>query len=287
MSTTEQRIAANRVNAQLSTGPITAHGKAASSQNATRHGLLSARLFIDDEDPAEFHVVCAELARSLKPVGAIEAALVERIAVSLWRQRRLVQAEAANITLTRQPRKVASGVSSELGRGLGMELKPDELQPFDAEREQWCRTVLAEIESLDGFELATIEQSAPLLWQQIGSDAEEDHQTPAKLIADHKGGLEAYVGELLRWCREQIRQAEARPQTLALAEQVRAKRLVLPGDTLELLSRYQSTLDNQLYKALRALREAQAWRLKTLEQGAPADGADACQTVTEVQAEAA
>jgi hypothetical protein len=46
---------------------------------------------------------------------------------------------------------------------------------------------------------------------------------------------------------------------------VRAKQLVLPLDALQLMSRYQSTLDNQLYKALRALREAQAWRLKTLE----------------------
>ena len=52
---------------------------------------------------------------------------------------------------------------------------------------------------------------------------------------------------------------------MALAEHVRAKRLVLPKDTLELLSRYQTTLDNQLYKALRALRDAQDWRLKTIE----------------------
>ena len=34
------------------------------------------------------------------------------------------------------------------------------------------------------------------------------------------------------------------------------------------MSRYQTTLDNQLYKALRALREAQEWRLRTLEQSA-------------------
>jgi len=52
---------------------------------------------------------------------------------------------------------------------------------------------------------------------------------------------------------------------LAIAEQVRARRLVLPDEALEVFSRYQTTLDNQLYKALRALREAQEWRLKTLE----------------------
>ena len=34
---------------------------------------------------------------------------------------------------------------------------------------------------------------------------------------------------------------------------------------LEVFSRYQTTLDNQLYKSLRALRDAQEWRLKTIE----------------------
>jgi hypothetical protein len=34
---------------------------------------------------------------------------------------------------------------------------------------------------------------------------------------------------------------------------------------MDLLARYQTTLDNQLYKALQALRQAQEWRLKTLD----------------------
>jgi hypothetical protein len=46
---------------------------------------------------------------------------------------------------------------------------------------------------------------------------------------------------------------------------VRAQRLILTDDTLEVFSRYQTTLDNQLYKALKALREAQEWRLKTMD----------------------
>ncbi len=265
MSTTEQRLAANRANAQLSTGPATAEGKAVASLNATRHGLLSARMFLDDEDPAEFLALCADLSHSLNPVGAMEAALVERIAITLWRQRRLVQAETASLTLARQSRKIASGVSSELGRGYGAELKPDELAPFDAEREHWCRAVLVEKEALGTFDLAAIEKSAPLVWQQLCSDAEGDHQTVTQLIADRKGGLEAYIAELLLWCREQLRHAEARPHILALAEQVRGKRLVLAADALELLARYQTTLDNQVFKLLRALREAQEWRLRTLD----------------------
>jgi hypothetical protein len=49
---------------------------------------------------------------------------------------------------------------------------------------------------------------------------------------------------------------------MALADQIRARNLVLPQNTLELFARYQTTIDNQLYKALRSLREAQVWRLR-------------------------
>ena len=91
MSTSEQRLAANRVNALGSTGPVTPEGKMASSQNAVRHGLLSTRLLLDDEEPGEFQELFSHLCHSLGPVGAIEELLVERIAVAIWRQRRLVR----------------------------------------------------------------------------------------------------------------------------------------------------------------------------------------------------
>ena len=48
-------------------------------------------------------------------------------------------------------------------------------------------------------------------------------------------------------------------------EQLREQWLVLPWDQLETFTRYQTTLDNQLIKMLRAFREAQECRLKTLE----------------------
>ncbi len=265
MSTTEQRLAANRANALGSTGPISDEGKARSSRNATQHGLLSARMFLEDEGPADFNGLMGSLMHSLSPVGAIEETLVERIAVTIWRQRRLVQAETASLELARCPKKVAGGVSSELGRGYGSELKQDELGPFDAAREEWCRTVLAEIEALEELDLEALEKSAPLVFEQLKSEADEDRDPPAKFIADRKGGMPAYIAELSLWCREQLRHAKARPHIRAVAELVRAKRLVLPADTLELLARYQTTLDNQMFKLLRALREAQEWRLKTLE----------------------
>ena len=265
MSTTEQRRAANRANAQGSTGPLTKEGKAIASRNATRHGLLSAKLFLDDEDPAEFDMLLGDLMRTLSPLGAVEMVLIERIAVTVWRQRRLVHAETAKLSLARQAKKVASAVSSELSRGYGSEIEQDDLAPFDADTETWSRSALAEIEALDEIDMRSLKQKAPLIFEQLQSDAEEDGEEPAAYAGAHKGGLTGYINELTLWCHRQLTEAEARPHVLALAEQVRAKRLILPADTLELLSRYQTTLDNQLYKALKALREAQEWRLKTLE----------------------
>jgi hypothetical protein len=206
-----------------------------------------------------------ELWRSLNPVGTLEGSLVERVAVTLWRKRRLVQAETANLALARQPRKIAGGTSSELGRSYGSELKVDDLEPFDGDRSEWTAKVIAEIEGLEVIDLRTLEQRAPYVFQQLVSDAAEEEEEIAKYVELHQGGLTGYVANLLQWCREQQREAVARPEILELAEQVRAKRLILPTDTLELLARYQTTLDNQLFKLLKALREAQEWRLEIME----------------------
>ena len=273
MSTAEQRLAANRANAQQSTEPATTKGKQASSRNATRHGLLSARLLLDDEEPREFQQLLEDLAESLDPVGACETALVQRIAVTLWRQRRLVAAETATLMLSRQSSKVAAAVSSELGREFGSQLQSDDLAPFEPVQEEWCRAVIAEIEPLGKPNLETLEKQAPLVYAQLGLDAEDDSEGVAGYLTRFEGGLAGYLAELLSWCRKQGREAEARPQVLALAEHVRAKHLVPSKEPLELFSRYQTTLDNQLYKALKALREMQQWRSRTID--AVADGQEA------------
>ncbi|MEI6704879.1 MAG: hypothetical protein WCL71_15305 [Deltaproteobacteria bacterium] len=52
--TSKKQITANRKNSAKSTGPKSAEGKAISSSNATRHGILSSSLFLPDEDPQTF-----------------------------------------------------------------------------------------------------------------------------------------------------------------------------------------------------------------------------------------
>jgi len=269
MGVSERQLTANRENAKNSTGPKTKNGQAVASLNASRHGLFSSRLLLEDEDPAEFHELLADLRATLRPVGAVELGLIERIAVTMWRQRRLMRAETATLHLSRQPKKIASGVSSELALDFGSELKEDDLAPYDAEQAEWCEKVLEEIEALEELdfeiEFNRLAKAVPLLFAQLKSDAEDDGEDIAAYLKDYDKGLRGYAMYIARWCREELRRAEKRPHVSALADQLRAKRLVLPPDTLALFTRYQTTLDNQLYKALRAFRETQEWRLKTLD----------------------
>ena len=87
----EKQIAANRANAKKSTGPRTAAGKSASSQNAFRHGL-SAPLRLD---PAAL-VNVESLARDLAGQDA-DPSRIERAAEFV-----LAQLELKRIEKTRQ-----------------------------------------------------------------------------------------------------------------------------------------------------------------------------------------
>jgi hypothetical protein len=80
------RIAANRRNAQKSTGPKTPQGKTMSSWNSTRHGLLSKRLpFLFGRSKKQFSRLLRSLQQDLEPVGTLEEVLVEKIAQEYWR----------------------------------------------------------------------------------------------------------------------------------------------------------------------------------------------------------
>jgi hypothetical protein len=89
------QIQANRLNAQKSTGPRTAEGKAAASQNAVKHGLLAEQVVIHGEDPAEFDLYREGMLAELAPEGVVEAMLAERAVSLAWRLRRAERLQSA------------------------------------------------------------------------------------------------------------------------------------------------------------------------------------------------
>jgi len=90
---TEQQIAANRLNAQLSTGPKTEAGRNRSSLNALRHGLTGQVTAMTDEDRAAHDELSKALIQSLAPKGAMETQLAQRIATDSWRLNRAAAIE--------------------------------------------------------------------------------------------------------------------------------------------------------------------------------------------------
>ena len=98
--TTELQITANQENSKFSTGAKTSEGKAIVAQNAIKHGLLSHKLILGEEDLDCWKILLNGLVETFLPVGMIEQLLVEKIAISFWRQRRLVGAEVAAIRIS-------------------------------------------------------------------------------------------------------------------------------------------------------------------------------------------
>ena len=97
----EKQLAANRLNAQKSTGPKSKKGKEKSAQNAVVHGLYSDRLFLDSqylqEDKQEFERLHESLREELNPAGVTQEYLVHKIASIFWRMRRLIGAETSYV----------------------------------------------------------------------------------------------------------------------------------------------------------------------------------------------
>jgi hypothetical protein len=99
------QITANRANAQSSTGPRSAEGKAASSCNSLKLGLYARSMILPGEDPAEFEQLTAEYQQRFQPVGPEEAALLEDIVRFHWMKRRFrfLEVEVFNARLAALP----------------------------------------------------------------------------------------------------------------------------------------------------------------------------------------
>ena len=84
----EKQLAANRANAQKSTGPRSPEAKAKVSQNRVRHGLTGAFRLLPTEDVEQYDEFLNQCMIDERPVGIIEVELVKTMAQHLWMSRR-------------------------------------------------------------------------------------------------------------------------------------------------------------------------------------------------------
>ena len=117
-----RQLQANRFNAQHSTGPKTEFGKSRSKMNALKHGLTAAQVVVLDEDPAQFDALRSDLKAHFEPKDPLERELLDLIAGSLWRLRRVPFVEAALIR--HEMEKAEASEVQEKGRAVE-ELRAD------------------------------------------------------------------------------------------------------------------------------------------------------------------
>jgi hypothetical protein len=85
---TMPRALANQANAQLSTGPRTAEGKARSSRNAMTHGLTCRELIVRVDEQEKFKAFRDSLAEELAPEGEIELVTFNELLYAAWNLQR-------------------------------------------------------------------------------------------------------------------------------------------------------------------------------------------------------
>jgi hypothetical protein len=95
MDVSEAKLAANRANAELSTGPRSLEGKGRSSLNAMKHGLTGRTVMLPKEDKEVYRAFCVRMVTSLKPETPKEEELAQLVADQHWRLRRIKTVEDA------------------------------------------------------------------------------------------------------------------------------------------------------------------------------------------------
>jgi hypothetical protein len=82
-------------------GPRTTQGKERNRRNAITHGIFAKAVLLKDEDPTIFRALLKGFRDHFRPEGAVEETLVEELAIVKWRNRRLLEAESAEIQAER------------------------------------------------------------------------------------------------------------------------------------------------------------------------------------------
>ena len=265
---TERKLAANRQNARKSTGPKTSGGKKAVSKNARRHGILSTHLVLEDESRDEFDLLLTTLQQEMAPVGLVEQTLVERIAVSIWRQRRLVRAETADVELKR---RLFSGedllmASNSLGVSISdKRLKEAVSNPhlMPTGNSETTGKLLAQLDELsrcpEKISLNRIKEEFPLAYRELLWVADGTLAGLTQLLKEEGASFMKYVPTLITIFRQEFERERIR----SLVSLHRESALVRTA--VDRIGRYQAALDNELYKAMRAFRDAQNWRASRID----------------------
>jgi len=113
----KKQLIANKQNAKKG-GVKTYSGKAVARLNALKHGLLSEEILLTGENEEALTGLEDRLVAELQSQGELEGILVDRIASSVWRLKRTLKVETANMVYEHQERIQGSYPFNEAQRRL-------------------------------------------------------------------------------------------------------------------------------------------------------------------------
>ncbi len=288
----DRKRAANRENAVQSSGPKTAHGKAVSSNNATKHGLLSATPILPGiESRKAWEKHRNGVFKSIAPVGYLLELLTNRLAAQSWRLGRVVRyeaqvAEAAVVT-------AEADLERRQEFGFGKPSDPAEAHA-KAEVASLIVELLKTLANMTDEERLDKELAVATLWALWRELPKNINETSIPGIPDDDAEFDAFdqwTAGLLRKAVEVYAAAagitpesliikcvlstsnereEAEEEVRNLAEQgVRWKlllerenrsRMLLEPDVLDKVARYEGNLERSFFRTLHEIQRLQAFQ---------------------------
>lgn len=253
--TSEKQKEANKKNSRLAKGKPRDTSK--SKFNACKHGILTSTVPIKSryfkEDEKEFNLLTKDLRTDLQPKGVVESFLVEKIAKHMWTERRICIYEKG-ITETKL-QKTADNEKSfndfEKATKLQRNMKSDKRI---TEFELLCGFTS---EMLENCELSEFEDYINYYDEKI---TEEELVKKKKLsIKPTQDEVENHIEKRIDLYKEVKKYLKKE-----LNERIEKEKYgsIVGSDTLEKLSRYQTTNQKQLFQCLSELERIQRRRQK-------------------------
>lgn len=285
--TTSHKVEANRRNARASTGPRTRAGKAVSARNAVRHGILAHLKVLPGVEQAEdWEAHLDAVVDDLAPVGPLEIALAERVALHLWRLARVARYEHE-----------ITALGLETVYELDADGKPLRVVPEDARRsaDNKIQEAQAELDTVAGLlklpddEPVDSMLAASLMEEfahAVGVDFYDPHATVA--LPNYPDGAAlhdvAWTAGSLRSCMDAVADQSGVDRVVALAsctatyeqrllkaqeerdavdanaERLRRRRVLPEQAELEKIARYETHIERSLFRTLHELQRLRASR---------------------------
>lgn len=231
--------------------------------NALKHGILSRLVVLAHENYGEFDDMLAALIEEHRPAGMTEQHLVEELAAIIWRKRRVLLAEGAQInrglrSTTKSGGESSPAVSAAPFERVGLSVDSSEL----AEMMTGTPEQIAENQRDAAFDLQATEKARAILRKsgpnayeravramlESSRDWWEEEAEEGNYPANAEGLAQFITDELWPHCYAYDKQARYTPaiQVQTLGEGLQAHRL-------EKLNRYETHLDRKFERTLAML----------------------------------